>query len=93
MPSPAFLLVGSVVLYVFLGRQLRTLASQNPPVKLKQTEDAPATQPDGTPSEPAALSAEALASAPIPADDLQKLKGIFGIDTFLQRRQFLTKTG
>ncbi len=81
LASVLFLLVGSVALYVFLGRQLRILASQNPPVKLKGAEDAP-TQPDDTLLESAALSAEALESAPIPADDLQKLKGIFGIDTF-----------
>jgi len=75
-----FLLVGSVVLYVFLGRQLRILASQNPPVTLKKAEDA--TPTEGSPLESPVLSAEALESAPIPADDLQKLKGIFGIDTF-----------
>jgi Peptidase family M50 len=88
LASVLFLLVGSVALYVFLGRQLRTLASQNPSIKLKEIEDAIAahqksvTQPDGTPLESAALSAEALESAPIPTDDLQRLKGIFGIDTF-----------
>jgi hypothetical protein len=80
LASVLFLLVGSVVLYVFLGRQLRTLASQNPPVNLKRAEDA--APPDDTPLESVVLSAEALKSAPIPADDLQKLKGIFGIDTF-----------
>jgi Peptidase family M50 len=77
-----FLLVGSVALYVFLGRQLRILASQNPPINLKKAEDAVSSQTNGTPLEPAALSTEALESAPIPADDLQQLKGIFGIDTF-----------
>jgi Peptidase family M50 len=76
-----FLLVGSVVLYVFLGRQLRILASQNPPMNLNKAEDA-ISQTNGTPLEPAADSKEALESAPIPADDLQQLKGIFGIDTF-----------
>jgi Peptidase family M50 len=84
--SILFLLVGSVALYVFLGRQLRTLSSQNPVQK---------TNPSGAQSGPDPLSdpasnsdhSEAIAptpdsTPPIPPEDLQLLRGLFGIDTF-----------
>ncbi len=87
LASILFLLVGSVILYIFLGRQLRTLALQNPPIKsavaesstengLLKVENTPITS---TPSVP---DSAAIEPPPMPPEDLQALKGIFGIDTF-----------
>jgi Peptidase family M50 len=85
LASILFLLVGSVILYIFLGRQLRTLALQNPPTKpsiaessaehgLLKAEDTPISAPQADASE--------AETSPISSEDLQTLKGIFGIDTF-----------
>lgn len=87
LASILFLLVGSVILYILLGRQLRTMALQNPPSKppvaessaengLLKTENTPITS-----SSPSS-DLDATELPPIPAEDLQALKGIFGIDTF-----------
>lgn len=79
-----FLLVGSVALYIVLGRQLRNLASRNPIPKPKDS-----VLPTGHDSlvNPAPAQAEAIATIPdatppIPSEDLQLMKGLFGIDTF-----------
>lgn len=87
--SVLFLLVGSVVLYVFLGRRLRMLASQNPPPKSQSPvlskESASSELGTESPDAVEALDATALAETskpPIPAEDLKLLQGLFGIDTF-----------
>jgi Peptidase family M50 len=79
-----FLLVGSVALYIVLGRQLRNLASQNPTPKPKDSVLLTDTNP---PAEPASAQVEAVAptleaTPPIPPEDLQLMRGLFGIDTF-----------
>jgi len=75
-----FLLVASTVVYIVLGRQLRAIASKSAPdlssppdLSKISTEPAPVLQ---TP--PPELS-EAIA---MPAEDVQLVRGIFGIDTF-----------
>jgi hypothetical protein len=82
-----FLLVGSVALYIFLGRRLRQLAQENSSVKaeLAKPQETIATSSDPT-AEPVAIAADMTTDAAdpthIPAEDLTQLKGIFGIDTF-----------
>ncbi len=81
-----FLLVGSVALYIFLGRQLRDLASRNPLPKPKdsvlQANADPLAAPVNDPAQPEAIAPTPDATPPIPAEDLQLIKGLFGIDTF-----------
>jgi membrane-associated protease RseP (regulator of RpoE activity) len=98
-----FLLVGSIGLYILLGRQLRTIAadenftkrfsaanateanskadtaaSESPPKPSSDTaDDAAKPAPLPTTAEPAKITPPTL-----PAEDLQAIKGIFGIDTF-----------
>jgi Peptidase family M50 len=89
LASILFLLVGSVVVYIALGRWLRTLALQNPLPKPLDHLEAIASPSQGTNPE-AAVNAnqgsipdsDQVEPHPIPAGDLQALKGIFGIDTF-----------
>ncbi len=81
-----FLLVGSVALYIFLGKQLRSLASQNPVPKPKDSVLQAGADPLAVPASNSAHS-ETIAptpetTPPIPAEDLQLMKGLFGIDTF-----------
>jgi hypothetical protein len=81
-----FLLVGSVALYIFLGRQLRTLASRNPLPKPKNSiseadvDSLAHSVGDHAPSETTAPTLDS--TSPIPPEDLQLMKGLFGIDTF-----------
>jgi Peptidase family M50 len=81
-----FLLVGSVALYIVLGRQLRNLASQTPMPKPKdsvlQTNTDPLAAPAGDSAQAEAIALTPDATPPIPPDDLQLMKGLFGIDTF-----------
>jgi membrane-associated protease RseP (regulator of RpoE activity) len=81
-----FLLVGSVALYVFLGRQLRQLTSRNPLQKPKdsvsQANVDPLAAPVSDPAQSEAIAPTPDATPPIPAEDLQLIKGLFGIDTF-----------
>ncbi len=82
LASVLFLLVGSVVVYVFLGRQLRTLASQVTPVKTNPSMEDLSLQTDEAALESSAANSEPLDPPPIPAEDLQRLRGLFGVDTF-----------
>ncbi|MGB8701489.1 MAG: site-2 protease family protein [Thermosynechococcaceae cyanobacterium] len=81
-----FLLLGSVALYIYLGRRLRSLASQTLPSSASRTASpsAIANAADPSPATPPLVETANPESDqhPIPADDLQILKGIFGIDTF-----------
>ena len=76
-----FLLVASTLVYIVLGRQLRAIASQSaldlpsPPSDLAKTSTETAPVLLTPPSEPI----EAIA---MPAEDVQLVRGIFGIDTF-----------
>ncbi len=91
LASILFLLVGSVLVYIALGRQLRTLASKMPPPAVTRPSSNPEIDPGDRP-ETEQLSAngdgaEVAASEedgphPIPAEDLKQLQGIFSIDTF-----------
>ncbi|MCG9892627.1 MAG: site-2 protease family protein [Thermosynechococcaceae cyanobacterium MS004] len=93
--SILFLLVGSVVLYIYLGKRLRALASQNPAPKSKFT--APPLDANGPASPLGSETSQAIASPespqsttpesapevpPIPAEELKRMQGLFGIDTF-----------
>jgi len=80
-----FLLIGSIVVYIYLGKQLRaegqeTLIQQKAAERIsRQAELAEATSlktKDGV--EPQ----DKIEVSPIPDEDLVILKGIFGIDTF-----------
>ena len=77
-----FLLVASTLVYIVLGRQLRAIASQSaldlpsPPSDLAKTSTETAPALLTPPSEPI----EAIA---MPAEDVQLVRGIFGIDTFI----------
>ena len=88
----------STGLYIFLGNRLRTLAKDLPPDALpgRRSPQQTAGQRDGDSSDNATGNSEAGGQtlvAPqgiplptdtisIPQDDLQTMKGIFGIDTF-----------
>jgi hypothetical protein len=85
LASILLLLVVAVVVYIFLGRSLRKLALQNPPAKPLTSDPqeaplafTPETKGDGS----IAPTVESTEPSPIPGDDLQTIKGIFGIDTF-----------
>jgi Peptidase family M50 len=86
LASILFLLVGSVILYILLGRQLRTLTLQNPPTKPPVVESSGVNEllkeGETSISTPQTSDPAATAPPPIPPEDLQALKGIFGIDTF-----------
>ncbi len=87
------LLVASTGLYIYLGRQLRKAAadavldSRPDPAKFKSQSNglsAPNEQPPAKESikivtSPATNELEII---PVPVEDLQAIKGIFGIDTF-----------
>jgi Peptidase family M50 len=86
LASILLLLVVAVVVYIFLGRSLRKLALQEPPTKplpdLHETPSALNEQTHQEKSSDGTISPDAAEPPPIPADDLQSIKGIFGIDTF-----------
>ncbi|MEJ1930247.1 site-2 protease family protein [Nostoc sp. NIES-2111] len=75
-----FLVVGSAGLYIYLGRQLRA-AGQDAILKQRATERLAAESappPENTP-QPVGVVVEIM---PIPEEDLNVIKSIFGIDTF-----------
>jgi membrane-associated protease RseP (regulator of RpoE activity) len=78
-----FLLVVSAGVYIYLGRQLRA-AGQDVILRQRATEklaeqEATSTKEGTQPAEPAQLKLETV---PIPEQDLNAIKSIFGIDTF-----------
>jgi membrane-associated protease RseP (regulator of RpoE activity) len=73
-----FLLVGSTVLYIFLGKKLRA-AGQDAILKQRATERLAAIAAPETPQNAAELKLE---DPPIPEEELNAIKGIFGLDTF-----------
>jgi membrane-associated protease RseP (regulator of RpoE activity) len=76
------LVVGSAGLYVYLGRQLRA-AGQDALLKQRATEKLNADSSLATNSSESAGTTELKSEVlPIPEDDLNAIKGIFGIDTF-----------
>ena len=80
--SILFLLIGSIVLYIYLGSRLRaagqeTLLQQKAAERISRQAEAEAT----TETDRAETETKIEAS-PIPDEDLTTLKGIFGIDTF-----------
>ena len=80
-----FLLLTSIAVYIWLGRQLRaagqeTLLQQKAAERIKQAaETAENSTPVSDSQEIKDISQEI---SPIPEEDLAELKGIFGIDTF-----------
>lgn len=95
-----FLLLLSIVLYIVLGRQLRSIAKTEavakplPPLSTvipassrveAGTSEARTADPAAQPNEvtPTPNAPEAAPTLPpMPAEDLQAVKGIFGVDTF-----------
>jgi hypothetical protein len=81
-----FLLVGSITLYIFLGRRLRELAQKNPPptVEPSTTPGAKNSAPESTESTPVPIAemSDAVDLHRIPPEDLTQLKNLFGVDTF-----------
>jgi membrane-associated protease RseP (regulator of RpoE activity) len=74
-----FLVVGSAGLYIYLGRQLRA-AGQDAILKQRATERLAAeSAPPPEVPQPVEAVVEVM---PIPDDDLNVIKSIFGIDTF-----------
>lgn len=81
-----FLLVASTVVYIFLGRQLRA-AGQDAILRQRATQrlEADASQqarPTDNSTAPEGSAQLKLEVPPIPEEDLNIIKGIFGIDTF-----------
>ncbi|WP_017651298.1 site-2 protease family protein [Fortiea contorta] len=77
-----FLVVVSAGLYIFLGKRLRS-EGQDAILKQRATERLAAESAADGNSTPSADIAELKAEPPsIPDDDLQKIRSIFGIDTF-----------
>lgn len=89
-----FLLVASIGVYIFLGRQLRVASQEEagfdqvsawrrepekPPDQASA--DLPASDQGPAPDPSADTEAETLAT-PIPEADLKAVQGIFGVDTF-----------
>lgn len=80
------LLVLSTGIYIFLGRQLRQ-AGQDAILKAKATErlanqDLEARSTPDNINQPVLMAQVKLESITIPEEDLNTIKGIFGIDTF-----------
>jgi hypothetical protein len=78
------LLVVAVVVYIFLGRSLRKLALQEPPAKPLPDlhESSTALTPEKVSEGGSVATPDPTELPPLPADDLQLIKGIFGIDSF-----------
>lgn len=91
--SILLMLLGCTAVYIYLGRQLRA-ASQDPALRAQieqRLRQSAAGQPeaangatDASASEGQAVTPELLDDKPhpIPAEDLQKIRNIFGVDTF-----------
>jgi hypothetical protein len=88
-----FLIVASIGLYILIGRQLRSEADENGLAKrlssIASTATNDSNRSESSPLEetqPPTPDTQSSAQSPtiptIPAEDLQTIKGIFGIDTF-----------
>ena len=85
LASILLLLVVAVVVYILLGRSLRKLALQNPPATplTPDPQEPPIALTQVTMANgPSAPMVEPTEPPPITGDDLQIIKGIFGIDSF-----------
>lgn len=88
------LLIASTGLYIYLGRQLRSLGTQEMTARKaaalvsEPSEDVGAlTQPAAAPAESAAEKGDTApvpGAMPIPAEDLSAIESIFGIDTYFR---------
>jgi membrane-associated protease RseP (regulator of RpoE activity) len=77
------LLVSSVVVYIALGRRLRSLAAQMPPRTQMPIMQAPMEIGEGNNAvEAPTVISELPETPPVPAEDLQVMKSLFGVDTF-----------
>ncbi|MGK7940814.1 MAG: site-2 protease family protein [Crocosphaera sp.] len=81
-----FLLVASVILYIYLGKRLRAegqdVMLQEKAAKKIQEEEAKKNQDSNNNSSPNPDPKNVGDVIPIPEEDLQLIKGIFSIDTF-----------
>jgi hypothetical protein len=90
-----FLLVASAGLYIYLGKQLRS-AGQDALLKQRATQRLAAeASPELNTTEnsqlPAGVAEQKVEVMAIPEDDLNAIKGIFGIDTFLRQKPSPTR--
>lgn len=81
-----FLLVTSIVLYIYLGKRLRaegqdTMLREKAALRI-QEEEAKKAEKNNDNSSPDTEPKNVGDVIPIPDEDLQLIKGIFGIDTF-----------
>ncbi|RCJ40739.1 peptidase M50 [Nostoc minutum NIES-26] len=77
-----FLVVASAGLYIFLGRQLRS-AGQDAILRQRATQRLAAdSSPQAENNSQPVISELQIGVLPIPEEDLNAIKGIFGIDTF-----------
>ncbi|NEO53350.1 MAG: site-2 protease family protein [Okeania sp. SIO3B5] len=87
-----FLLVACTGLYIYLGRQLRTIAAKDaenqPGLKtIGNSSELSSNEEEVQPTQEQIVNTEPQKEQtpkfiPIPSEDLQKIKDIFGIDTF-----------
>ena len=80
-----FLLVASIVIYIYLGKKLRaagqeTILQQKAAARISR--EAELEQADKIQNADTLATADKVETSPIPDEDLTKLRGIFGIDTF-----------
>ena len=76
------LLVSSVVVYIALGRRLRSLAAQMPPRTQILTSQATDAKEDNNSLETPTVIPELPETTPVPAEDLKAMQSLFGVDTF-----------
>jgi membrane-associated protease RseP (regulator of RpoE activity) len=79
-----FLIVGSVILYIYLGQRLR-LEGQNARNGESRAIERPTVTPEPSPPETTAetpVTSIVPAVIPIPEEDLKTIQSIFGSDTF-----------
>jgi membrane-associated protease RseP (regulator of RpoE activity) len=88
-----FLVVASAGLYIYLGTVLRSLG-QDELIKQRATARLATNASLEANSAPTAVAGEQKAEVPpIPEDDLNKIKGIFGIDTFFSTEAIAYQEG
>ncbi|AUT00988.1 site-2 protease family protein [Nostoc sp. CENA543] len=76
-----FLVVGSAGLYIYLGKQLRA-AGQDAILKQRATDRLTAAESSSATENPPQPAAVVLEIMPIPEEDLNVIRSVFGIDTF-----------
>lgn len=86
------LLLVSIAVYILLGRRLRASAEEAGMLNSVSSQSTPSEEaaidcqvpeaPDNTAAQPAPQPAEKTAVPSMPAEEIQTIKGIFGVETF-----------